>query len=320
MPYPCDIHCHTTRSDGNDTPRELIDNAAAKGLRALAITDHDVPPPERIDIDGVEMSPVDYARGLGIRLLLGCEYSCDTWVDDVHICGYQLDWSRPEVRAEAEAAERSKSRAYEELCGRLTTRGMPMDWEKDILCYQKPDGTPARRNPDDVQRKHIFERMAAKGYTKTWSDAKIMVQGDEELNVKRRKIDPLAAIELIHACGGVAILAHPYLIEETVRPGGGAPMKRADYIERLIQGGIDGIEGAYTYDKTTYKGTLTPEQVETEIRQLYGQRLRFISGGSDYHADHKKGAKKVRSLGERGITIEAFEAFFGPISGPGKQG
>ena len=259
MPYPCDLHCHTTRSDGNDTPRELIDNAAAKGLHALGITDHDVPPPELIEIDGVEVPSTEYARRLGVRLLPGCEYSCDTWVDDVHICGYQLDWRRPEVLAEAQAAERSKSRAYEELCEQLTARGMPIDWKQDILLYRKPDGSPAFRKPEDVQRKHVFETMAAKGFTKSWSEAKNLVQGDPELNVKRRKIDPVVAIELIHRCGGVAVLAHPYLIAETVRPGGGPSIDRPVYIERLIQAGLDGIEASYTYDKTSYKGTMTPE-------------------------------------------------------------
>ncbi len=311
MSYPCDLHCHTTRSDGNDTPRELIDNAVAAKLHAIAITDHDTPPPETIEVDGVQAPIVDYARQHGVRLILGYEFSCDTWVDDVHLCGYQLDWRRPELLAEVEAAERSKSRAYEELCERLTTRGMPVDWEKDILTFRKADGSLGRRNPDDVQRKHIFEAMASKGYTKSWSDAKIMVQGDDDLNVRRRKIDPLDAIALIHSCGGIAVMAHPYLIEETTRPGGKSPMSRAAYIERLVEAGLDGIEASYTYDKTSYKGTLTPEQVEAEIRSVYGKRLRFISGGSDYHADHKKGGKNVRRLGERGMSVAEFEAFFG---------
>ena len=48
--YPCDLHCHTTRSDGNDTPSELIDSAVAAGLHAVAITDHDVDPPRTIDL------------------------------------------------------------------------------------------------------------------------------------------------------------------------------------------------------------------------------------------------------------------------------
>lgn len=308
--YPCDLHCHTTRSDGNDSPRELIDNAASVGLAVLGITDHDTLPPETIAVDAAELPVAEYARQRGVQLVPGYEFSCDTWVDDVHICGYRLDGHNPAVVAEVQAAEQSKSRAYEELCERLTARGLAIEWERDILSYVQPDGTPARRLPDHVQRKHIFEAMAAKGYTATWSEAKILVQGDPGLNVRRRKIDPIAAIELIHACGGIAILAHPYLIEETVQLQNGATLSRAAYIDRLIAAKLDGMEASYTYDKTSYKGAMTPEEIEAEVRRLYAGRLRIISGGSDYHADHKKGAE-CRALGERGISLEACRSAFG---------
>ena len=86
---------------------------------------------------------------------------------------------------------------------------------------------------------------------------------------------------------------------------------RAEYIETLLAAGLDGIEVRYSYDKTTYKGSLTPEEIEAEVRRDYTHRVRFLSGGSDYHADHKKGAKKVRQLGERGLSVPEFEAVFG---------
>ena len=85
---------------------------------------------------------------------------------------------------------------------------------------------------------------------------------------------------------------------------------RAAYIERLIVAGLDGIEASYSYDKTTYKGTLTPDQIEAEVRSQYTGRVRFISGGSDYHADAKKGAKKVRQIGEHGLTVDEFKLIF----------
>jgi predicted metal-dependent phosphoesterase TrpH len=310
--FPCDLHAHTVRSDGNDTPQELIDNAAAQGLYALGITDHDTPPPLVLELaDGRRVSAVDYAAGRGIRLLLGYEYSCDTWVDDVHICGYGLDWGHPDVLGEVEAAERSKSRAYEELCERLTEAGMPTDWEKDILHYTRPGGQAAQRDPSDVQRKHIFEAMAAKGYAPTWSDAKLLVRDDPKLNVQRRKIDPKEAIALIHRAGGAAVLAHPHLIDAVVEVPRQPTRTREEYIEELIAAGLDGIEIRYTYDKTTYKGTQTPEEIEAEVRSRYAGRLRILSGGSDYHAEHKKGAKVVRGLGERGLTVPEFEEAFG---------
>ena len=53
-PYLVDLHTHSTRSDGADTPKQLIDNAAARGMKVLAITDHDIRPPEKIQIDQIQ--------------------------------------------------------------------------------------------------------------------------------------------------------------------------------------------------------------------------------------------------------------------------
>ena len=311
--YPCDMHCHTNRSDGNDTPRELIDAAVALGLRAIGLTDHDIDPPRTIECEGGRAEGlVEHAAARGVVLVPGYEFSCDTRVDDVHVCGYGLDWDHPDLQAEVRAAKRSKSQAYEDLCAALTAKGMPVDWEADVLTFRDAAGGVRRREPERVQRKHIFEAMAARGHAATWSEAKLKVRDDPELNIPRRKIDPVEAIALIHRCGGTAVLAHPHLIDEEVRPAGSAPMTRGAYIDRLIEAGLDGIEARYSYDKTTYKGTLTPEAIEEEVRRAYAGRVRFLSGGSDYHADHKKGAKVVRRLGERGLTWEEFKAAFHP--------
>lgn len=310
--YPCDLHCHTTRSDGNDTPRELIEQAARLGMYALAITDHDVPPPVELPLEGgATIESAAYAAGQGVRLVLGYEFSCDTDVDDVHICGYNCEWTHPDMLAEVAAAQESKTAAYEELCRRLTALGLPVDWEADVLGVDSGDGGGPVRAPEDVQRKHIFEAMAARGHAPTWSAAKLVVRNNPELNVRRRKIDPREAIALIHRCGGIAVLAHPYLIDEVIEAPGRTPQERAEYVEGLLDAGLDGIEARYTYDKTTYRGTLTPEEIEQRVRGDYSGRVRFFSGGSDYHADHKKGVKLVRYLGERGLTVAEFEAVFG---------
>jgi 3',5'-nucleoside bisphosphate phosphatase len=316
--YPCDLHCHTLRSDGNDTPKELIDHAVRIGMRAVAITDHDIGPPLTLVAgDGRNVDSVEYAAGHGLQLILGYEFSCDTWVDDVHICGYGLDWSHPDLAEEVAAAKGSKSEAYRRLCELLTQSGMPVDWEEDVLTYRAGDGQITKRDPEEVQRKHVFEAIAQRGHTATWSDAKLLVRDNPALNNKRRKIGSVEAVDLIHRCGGTAVLAHPFLIDEEVKVDRKEELSRADYIERLITAGLDGIEASYSYDKTSYKGALTPEQVEAEIRQTYGGRVGFISGGSDYHADGKKGVKKPRCLGERGISIEEFDRLNERISRDG---
>lgn len=310
--YECDMHCHTLRSDGNDTPGQLIDSAAEAGLKVIGITDHDVPPPLKLGNGGSGSDICEYGSARGVLVVPGYEFSCDKWVEDVHICGYGLCWSNPGLLEEVDAAAKSKSNAYRELCECLNENGMPVDWEEDVLRWVDQKGSVQKRAPEEVQRKHVFEAMALRGHVKSWSDGKMLVQNNSRLNVRRRKIDPVAAIKLIHDCGGIAILAHPYLIDEKIERPEEASCSRDEYIMRLFDSGLDGMEIRYTYDKTSYKGNLTTGQIESEIKDKFLARVRIISGGSDYHADQKKkDAKKIRHLGEKGISLEEFAAGFG---------
>lgn len=146
--------------------------------------------------------------------------------------------------------------------------------------------------------------MAAKGYVSAWSEAKLLVREDPALNVEREKPGALRIIEAIHRAGGTAILAHPYLIDEQVRFQG-ERIGRWRLIERLAGAGLDGMEVRYTYDKTTCKDRRPPEAIWAEVRSRMPEGL-FVSGGSDYHADYKKGQDNPRDLGECGLTMEEF--------------
>ena len=150
--------------------------------------------------------------------------------------------------------------------------------------------------------------MADKGYVSDWSQAKLMVKKTPEFQVKRRKPDAEDMIRLIKESGGIAVLAHPYLIEEPV-VWKGSKISREKYINILIEAGLDGIEGAYPYHKTSYGGTMTSEEIEQEVREKYADKVAFISGGSDYHDDRAKGTteEKCRELGEKGITWADFQ-------------
>jgi predicted metal-dependent phosphoesterase TrpH len=298
--FPVDLHAHTTRSDGNDTPLELLENAAACGLKVVAITDHDVLPPEVVETDESSVPLAEYAARHGIVALPGIEVSCDTFVDDVHIVGLGCDWASPELRWLPELAVASKVESYRLLVGKLAAAGMAkLSWDALLL--------NGGRKPEAVQKKHIFELLAWHGYAPTWRDAKILVRDNPAYDIKREKPDPVRTIESLHAAGGIAILAHPYLIDETVARGG-REVTRAAYIERLLEAGLDGIEARYTYDKTSYKGVLPPQAIRDEVTARYGGRVAVISGGSDYHADHKKGEANPRHLGEAGLTVEEFRS------------
>lgn len=297
--FLCDLHSHTTRSDGNDTPKEFIDHAASLGMKVVAITDHDVLPPQSIEVNGIMIDTDYYAQKKGLKVLKGIEFSCETEVEDVHLVAFGFDCTSQEIMDINAEIVQSKIVSYQKLLEVLSEHGFPITWE-EVLNY---NGIP--RKPEDVQKKIIFNLMAEKGYTETWSDAKLMIRNTPEYNVKREKPDPLKIIDIVHRAGGIVILAHPYLIDEHVKTKD-LDCSRAEYIDRLIAGGLDGIEASYTYDKTTYNGPLSKEEIIQKVKDDYTGRVKIISGGSDYHADHKKTNKKVRRIGECGVTPEYF--------------
>src|SRR5690554_6217389 len=96
--YECDLHCHTNRSDGNDSPLEFILKARDLNMKAVAITDHDIIPPLFIEDDnGKKIPSIIFAKENNIDLVLGYEFSCDTNIDDVHIIGYECDWENKDI-------------------------------------------------------------------------------------------------------------------------------------------------------------------------------------------------------------------------------
>ena len=293
--YPVDLHTHTNRSDGTDTPAELIQNAAAAGLKILAMTDHDITPPALISVPENQdlISPVDYAASLGLTLIPGTEISCETELEDVHLVCLGCDWEAPFFHELSADMVLSKIEGYSRLLEALSEAGYPITWEELLNSGSSPI------QKEQVQKKMIFELMAKKGYTPDWQQAKLMIKEDPRFQVKRRKPDPREVIRQIHGAGGIVILAHPYLITLPDE-------ERKLYIDSLIEAGLDGIEACYTYDKTSYGGTLLPEQIESYIRRDYEDRLPIISGGSDYHNDGRKGVKNPRRLGEKGLSLQTF--------------
>lgn len=298
--YPCDLHSHSTLSDGGDTPYELVENALARGLEVLALTDHDRLPPMSVEMPGGKPPRplVHWAAGRGLCLLRGVEFSCESGIEDVHIVGLGCHWESPAMEKIESEIAKSKAEAYYETINRLRQRGYEITWE-EVLTF---NGQTVQ--PEELQKKRIFDVIAAKGYTKNWSEAKLLVRDDPFLRVPRQKPPAQAIIKAIHTAGGIAILAHPYLIDSEVEYHD-EKMPRWAFIERLIAGGLDGIETRYTYNKTTCKDNRSPCQIWQEVIENADGRL-LLSAGSDYHADGKKHVENPRELGECGLTMEEF--------------
>ena len=297
--YPCDLHGHTNRSDGNDTPLEFILHAVDRGLKVAAITDHDVVPPATLEVDGKEEDIVAFAASKGLRLLLGIEISCETYVQDVHLVCFGCDWTDPYFAQLEREVAASKIAGYRALVDALRAEGKEVSWEEVL----ENGGHPVPQ--EAVQKKMIFELLARKGYFGTWQEAKLYVKNKEALSIPREKPDALSVIRKVRELGGIVIMAHPYLVSEPV-PYQGKEISRKAFMEELVKAGLQGVEASYTYDKTSYGGTLTKEEIEKEVRAFAADHGLFVSGGSDYHNDGKKGVKNPRDLGDAGLTWEEF--------------
>ncbi|MBQ9827251.1 MAG: PHP domain-containing protein [Lachnospiraceae bacterium] len=297
--FTIDLHSHSNRSDGADTPYEWILHAEERGMKVVALTDHDVVPPMDIETPDGMMDFVECGKEHGISVIRGIEVSSDTNVDDVHLVCFGCDWSDPYWQEMMDDVVKSKIESYKELIEILSEDGMKMTWEEVL----DNNGHPVPE--DQIQKKMLFELIARKGYTEDWTHAKLMIKNTPRYAIKRRRPDPIEVIKEVDRMGGIVIDAHPFLINEPVDCEGNM-ISRYDYIERLIAAGLKGIEALYTYDKTSYNGKENKWEIEKYIRETYTDRVPIISGGSDYHDDARKHAKKIREMGECGITEEYF--------------
>ena len=291
--YACDLHAHTNRSDGKDSPQALIDRASRLGLKAIAITDHDITPPVNIEVHGRNIPILEYAKSKDIVLLRGMEISCDTENEDVHIIAFGCDFS--DIRfTELEAdVVKSKIESYRRFIASLNDNGYLITWEQVLLQQDR------KVEEAQIQKKMIFTKLAELGYFPSWREAKNFTQTHPEMNVMRQKPDPEKIIRLIHDTGGVSILAHPYLIQ----PHNGST---DEYIDTLIEAGLNGLEANYSYSKTNYRGNLSELEIDIHILTKCISQGLLISGGTDYHGTEQGGIPDGRELGTNGITYPKF--------------
>ena len=92
MIYKADLHTHSTASDGQYTPRELVGLVKKRGAEVWALTDHD-------NLDGLEEA-VSAGGALGLRVLRGVELSADEYLN-LHILGYDFSISMLETWIES---------------------------------------------------------------------------------------------------------------------------------------------------------------------------------------------------------------------------
>lgn len=262
-----DLHCHTTVSDGGDSPAGLVAKAAEAGLSSIAVTDHD-------NDSGCDEA-VAAGRELGVAVVRGVEISCD--VEDLAERGYELA-GRPTMHllgyfipeednplsaglAELQHARANRNRIIVE---RLNELGVPATFEE----VEREAGGPGAQ----IGRPHFAAVLVRHGAVPDYQTAfdEYLAKGAKAY-IGRKLYRPVEAVELMLSAGVVPVLAHP----ATLRLDWPA---LEGFVDELVGAGLRGIEG--------YHGDLSVAS-QAPYRQIGTDRGLIVSGGSDYHGHRR---------------------------------
>lgn len=266
-----DLHVHSIRSDGTMTPKELVDYAVSKGLKAMALTDHDT-------VDGID-EIMEYAKDKPVEIIPGIEYSTQYNERDVHIVGLFIDHKAPVFLAYLARLRQSRIDRNHKLCANLRSAGIDITYE--VLLASFPDAV--------ITRAHYAKFLLDKGYVKSRDEAFERYLGDHTpYFVHREKVTPEEVIDVTRRAGGIPVLAHPTLY--------GLGSEQLDLlIGRLKAAGLMGIE--------TYYSTYSPSE-EKKIKALADKYGLLPSGGSDFHGENKPGLDLATGYGRLYIHEE----------------
>lgn len=259
MEFKADLHTHTTCSDGTLTPQELIALAKASNLSALSITDHDT--------TAAYPEALEFAEKAGIKLITGVEFSTVHKDNSIHILGYGIDPEQPDIKALCDWHSKRRKRRYLKILELLKEKGMPLDPEERMQ-YGRP---------------HIAQSMIERGYVSSIPEAFHKWIGEGKPCFCREEWkSPEETIDCIHKGGGVAVIAHPHLID------------KERTFQELLKMPIDGIECYYAR---------FPIKHNSKFLRIARARNLLITAGSDFHGS----VKPTNPLGGSWINKELFE-------------
>jgi predicted metal-dependent phosphoesterase TrpH len=280
----CDLHTHSTASDGTDAPRDLPRLAKQAGLAAIALTDHDTTAGLAEFMDAAKAAKIKAVPGIELSAdpsILHAEPEQVTRLGTLHILGYFIKPDAPHLAAiESQLAE-ARAQRNPAMVDRLKALGMQIDYDEVI---QAAGGGM-------VGRPHIGQVMMKKGYVKSIHEAFAQYIGEQgEAYVRKDRLSAEEAVHAIHEAGGLAVLAHPTQLGITST----AQFDHA--VAKLKALGVDGIE--------TRHSDHTPRDTE-RFAKLAAKLGLAVSGGSDYH-----GSRKTIRLGSQKVPISVHQELF----------
>lgn len=270
----CDLHTHSTYSDGTLTPAQLITEAQKQGLSAIALTDHNT-------VAGLPAF-LEAAVDSGVEAVPGVEFSTEYREMELHILGLYI---RPEhyetVNRLLQQFLDRKEQANIAMIQRLNQAGIPLNYEK---IRQASAGS--------INRAVIGAEMVRMGVCESVKEAfSQWLSPKKGYYIPPKRPDAFETIRFIKSIGAVAVLAHPFLSMDE-------GMLRA-FLPDAVRAGLDGMEVFYsTFDAQT-------TALAEEIAEEYGV---LKSGGSDFHGENKPDIALGSGKGNLQIPLHLLDA------------
>ena len=247
-----DLHTHSSVSDGTDLPAELVAKAAEAGLDVVALTDHDT-------FAGLSEA-VAAGQRVGIRVLEGMELSCVRHGQSVHLLAYGADPASADLGTELDLVRAGRRNRLSPVLARLAELGVPVT-EAEVR-------EQVGRSPS-LGRPHIADALVARGHVRDRQEAfdRFLADG-RPAHVRRYGIELGRGVDLVHAAGGVAVVAHPW-------GRGREHLLPPDALAALVEEhGLDGFE----VDHQDH-----PAEARRRLRRLADDLGVLATGSSDYH-------------------------------------
>lgn len=244
-----DLHTHTNASDGDCSAEFLLRRAKKKGLRTLAITDHDT-------VRGY-LAALEIADEVGIKLIPGVEVSCQWSSREVHILAYNFEVDDEGIKSLMRRQSMARKARMRSIVKKLQDQGVDLEY----------DEVQAEAYGGNIGRPHAAHVLMKKQYVRTFPEAFIRYLGKPEIkNIETNYADINEVISIVKDAGGVLSVAHP------------GPMYSDTEIEDLLNTGLDGIEcihPSHNFDK------------QKKYTEMARSEHLLVTGGSDYHGRSK---------------------------------
>lgn len=277
MTVEVDLHLHTQASDGTLSPTELVDLCAERGLKTIAVSDHD-------STEGLSEAYAAARKHPGLEIIPAIELSTDVPGSEIHVLGYFIDTADITFQ---QTLTRFREGRYERgrlMVEKLVELGYSITWER----VQEIAGDAA------IGRPHIASAIVEAGYFKYSRDVfDSLIGRNGQAYVERTKLTPEDAIRMLRENGAVPVMAHPTY--SAVKSDRGDVQSLEETLAHLKSHGLEGVEVFY--------GDYTPKQV-AYLKDISDNLGLIACGGSDYHCSGNPDEPEPGSVGPPPHTVE----------------